>query len=70
MDPAELIDLELDYTESSEGSFLGIPDINIGEEPVVRDSGSQISIDDGEEKPSGPVDAGDSALNQFFENLE
>ena len=69
VNPADL-DLEVDYTESSEGSFLGIPDLDIGEEPVQRDSASQISIDDGHDKPAGPVDGGDSALNSFFDNLE
>ncbi len=67
-DPAE-IDFEVDYNETQEGSFLGIPDIEVGSEPSNQDSASRIVIDDGENTPSGEVDPGDSALNNFFDGL-
>lgn len=67
-DPAE-IDLEVDYNETQEGSFLGIPDIDVGGEPTEQDSASRIVIDDGAEAQSGEVDPGDSALNHFFDGL-
>ena len=67
-DPAE-IDFQVDYNETQEGSFLGIPDIEVGGEPSHQDSASRIVIDDGEKTPSGEVDPGDSALNNFFDGL-
>lgn len=69
VDPAE-IDFEVDYNETQEGSFLGIPDIDVGSEPTAQDSASQILIDDGAEAASDDIGSGDSALNNFFEGLE
>lgn len=69
VDPAE-IDFEVDYNETQEGSFLGIPDIDVGSEPTAQDSASQILIDDGAEAASDDIGSGDSALNDFFKGLE
>ena len=67
--PSE-VNLELDYEESSDGSFLGIPDLELGQEVSRLDSASQVSIDDGLGSESPEVDPGDSALNKFFDSLD
>ena len=67
--PAE-VNLTLDYNETDDGSFLGIPDIAVGAEPVSQESASQVLIEDENESRSVEVDPSESALNNFFKNLE
>jgi pSer/pThr/pTyr-binding forkhead associated (FHA) protein len=66
--PEECSESVLNYTESSEGSFLGIDEIETGQAPDPKAS-SIGEFEVGEEKPKKTVDPGDSALNDFFDNL-
>lgn len=57
----------LNYNENQEGSFLGIQEIETGGGSTPRASSVNIELD--ESQPKSDVDPGDSALNDFFNNL-
>ena len=58
----------LNYSENSEGSFLGIDEIETGQEASPQAS-SLGELETGSAE-DGKVDPGDSSLNDFFKNLE